>query len=165
LSKRELAHWGKWEEGAYRPMSEENKALIRREIEEVFSAQGDLDVADEIFAPEYVSHDPISPEEVRGGPEGAKEFAMMYRNAFPDVQLSIEDQIAEGDKVVTRWIGSGTHLGELMGIAPTGNQVRVAGMTISRIEEGKIAEEWEIYDALGMMQQLGAIPSPEEAQA
>jgi predicted ester cyclase len=66
---------------------------------------------------------------------------------------------------VTRWIGSGTHLGELMGIAPTGNQVRVAGMTISRIEEGKIAEEWEIYDALGMMQQLGAIPSPEEAQA
>ena len=99
------------------------------------------------------------------GPEGAKETAKMYRNAFPDVQLSIEDQVAEGDKVVTRWIGSGTHQGEMMGIAPTGNQVRVDGMTISRIEDGKIVEEWEIYDALGMMQQLGAIPSPEEAQA
>jgi steroid delta-isomerase-like uncharacterized protein len=145
-------------------VSEENKALIRREVEEVFSAQGDLEVADEIFAPEYVSHDPQSPEDVRG-PEGAKEFAMMYRNAFPDVQLSIEDQVAEGDKVVTRWIGRGTHQGELMGVAPTGNQVRVAGMTISRIEEGKIVEEWEIYDTLGMMQQLGAIPSAEEAQA
>ena len=140
-------------------MSEENKAIVRREIEEVFSAQGDLDVAYEIFAPEYVGH----PEDVRG-PEGAKEMARMYRNAFPDVQLSIEDQVAEGDKVVTRWIGSGTHQGEMMGIAPTGNQVRVDGMTISRIEDGKIVEEWDIYDALGMMQQLGAIPSPEEAQ-
>ena len=141
-------------------MSEENKAIVRREIEEVFSAQGDLDVADEIFAPEYVGY----PEDVRG-PEGAKETAKMYRNAFPDVQLSIEDQVAEGDKVVTRWIGSGTHHGEMMGIAPTGNQVRVDGMTISRIEDGKIVEEWDIYDALGMMQQLGAIPSPEEAQS
>jgi steroid delta-isomerase-like uncharacterized protein len=141
-------------------MSEENKAIVRREIEEVFSAQGNLDVADEIFAPEYVGY----PEDVRG-PEGAKETAKMYRNAFPDVQLSIEDQVAEGDKVVTRWIGSGTHQGEMMGIAPTGNQVRVDGMTISRIEDGKIVEEWEIYDALGMMQQLGAIPSPEEAQS
>ena len=108
-------------------MSEENKAIVRREIEEVFSAQGNLDVADEIFAPEYVGY----PEDVRG-PEGAKETAKMYRNAFPDVQLSIEDQVAEGDKVVTRWIGSGTHQGEMMGIAPTGNQVRVDGMTISR---------------------------------
>ena len=141
-------------------MSEENKAIVRRKIEEVFSAQGNLDVADEIFAPEYVGY----PEDVRG-PEGAKETAKMYRNAFPDVQLSIEDQVAEGDKVVTRWIGSGTHHGEMMGIAPTGNQVRVDGMTISRIEDGKIVEEWDIYDALGMMQQLGAIPSPEEAQS
>jgi len=145
-------------------MSEENKALVRREIEEVFNAQGDLDVADEIFAPEYVSHDALGPEDARG-PEGAKETARMFRDAFPDVQLSIEDQVAEGDKVVTRWIGSGIHQGELMRIAPTGNQVRVNGITISRIEDGKIAEEWENYDALSMMQQLGAIPSLEEAQA
>src|SRR3712207_716323 len=143
---------------------EENKALVRREIEEVFSAQGDLDVADEIFAADYVNHNALSPDPTRG-PEGAKEYARMYRNAFPDVQLSIEDQVAEGDKVVTRWIGSGTHQGEMMGIAPTGNRVRVTGITISRIEDGKIVEEWDNFDALGMMQQLGAIPSPEESQA
>ena len=146
-------------------MSEENKALIRREVEEVFSAQGDLEVADEIFAPEYVSHDPQSPEDVHG-PEGAKEFAMMYRNAFPDVQLSIEDQIAEGDKVVTRWRASGTHQGETEGLGPpTGNRMEMTGISIERLSEGKVVESWDNYDAMGMMQQLGHIPSPEEAQA
>ena len=145
-------------------MSEENKTIVRRSVEEVFSAQGDLDAADEIFAPDYVGHNPISPEDVRGL-EGVKEEASMYRNAFPDVQLSVEEQVAEGDKVVTRWIAVGTHQGEMMGIAPTGNQVRVPGVTINRIEGGKIVEQWEIFDALGMMQQLGALPTPEDAQA
>ena len=146
-------------------MSEENKAIARRALEEVFSAQGDLDVADELIAPNYyIGHDPASPKDVHG-PEGVKEFASMYRNAFPDVQLSVEDQIAEGDMVVTRWIASGTHQGELMGIAPTGNRVTVAGTSVERVVDGKIEETWENYDALGMMQQIGAIPSPEEAQA
>ena len=145
-------------------MSEENKAIARRALEELFSAQGDLDVADEIIAPNYVGHDPVSPEDVRG-PEGVKEFASMYRSAFPDVQLSVEDQVAEGDMVVTRWIASGTHQGELMGIAPTGNRVTVSGTSVERIVDGKIVETWDNYDALGMMQQIGAIPSPEEAQA
>jgi predicted ester cyclase len=89
----------------------------------------------------------------------------MYRNAFPDVQMSLEDQVAEGDMVVTRWIASGTHQGEFMGIAPTGDRVTVAGTSIERIVDGKIEETWDDYDALGMMQQIGAIPSPEEAQA
>ena len=143
-------------------MSEENKAIVRRSVEEVYSAQGDLDVADELFAPDYVGHSPANPEDVRGI-DGVKEEANMYRSAFPDVQLSIEDQVAEGDKVVTRWRASGTHQGEMMGIAPTGNQVRVDGITINRIEDGKIVEAWELFDAMGLMQQLGAIPSPEEA--
>src|SRR5215212_4572152 len=95
-------------------MSEENKAIARRACEEVFSAQGDLDVADEIFAPNFVGHDPASPEDIRG-PEGVKEFANMFRNAFPDVQLSVEAQVAEGDMVVTRWIASGTHQGRIDG--------------------------------------------------
>jgi len=82
-------------------MSEENKAIARRALEEVFSGQGDLDAAYELFAPNFVGHDPASPEDIRG-PEGAKEFASMYRNAFPDVQMSVEDQVAEGDMVVTR---------------------------------------------------------------
>ena len=144
--------------------TEENKALLRRSVEEVFSAQGDLDVADEIYAPNYVGHNPLDPEDVRG-PEGAKEQARMYRSAFPDVRLSIEEQVAEGDRVVTRWIGSGTHQGEMMGIAPTGNQIRVDGITISRIQDGKVVEDWELFNALGLMQQLDAIPTPEEAQA
>jgi predicted ester cyclase len=88
----------------------------------------------------------------------------MYRNAFPDVQMRVEDQVAEGDMVVTRWIASGTHQGDLMGIAPTGNRMTVAGTSIERVVNGKIEETWDNYDALGMMQQLGAIPSPEEAQ-
>ena len=144
-------------------MSEENKAIARRALEEIFSAQGDLDVAYEIIAPNFVGHDPASPEDIRG-PEGVKEFASMYRNAFPDVQMSLEDQVAEGDMVVTRWIASGTHQGDIMGIAPTGNRVTVAGTSVERIVEGQIEETWDNYDALGMMQQIGAIPSPEEAQ-
>jgi predicted ester cyclase len=81
--------------------TEENKTLLRRSVEEIFSAQGDLDVAEEIYAPDYVGHNPLDPEDVRG-PEGAKEQARMYRSAFPDVRLSIEEQVAEGDRVVTR---------------------------------------------------------------
>jgi len=145
-------------------MSEENKAIARRALEEVFSGQGNLDVADELFAPDYVGHDPASLEDIRG-PEGVKEFGSMYRNAFPDVQLSVQEQVAEGDMVATRWIASGTHQGDLMGIAPTGNRVTVAGTSVERIVDGKIEETWDNYDALGMMQQIGAIPSPEEAQA
>jgi predicted ester cyclase len=144
-------------------MSEENKAIARRVLEAVFSGQGNLDVADELFAPNYVGHDPASPGDIRG-PEGAKEFAGMYRSAFPDVQMSVEDQVAEGEKVVTRWIASGTHLGEIMGIAPSGNRVTVTGTSIERIVDGKIVETWDNYDALGMMQQIGAIPSPEHQQ-
>ncbi len=138
---------------------EENKALLRRAVEEVFSAQGNVEVADEISAPDYIGMNPTDPQDVRG-PEGAKELANMYRSAFPDVRLIIEEQVAEGDKVVTRWIAYGTHQGEMMGIAPTGNQVRVEGITISHIQEGKIVQEWELFDTLGLMQQLGAAPTP-----
>jgi len=133
-------------------------------IEEVFNA-GNLEVVDEIVSQDHVHHDPAMPEEGHGR-EHAKEFASMYRSAFPDLHVEIEDQIAEGDRVAIRWVASGTHEGDLMGINPTGRRVRLVGMTIERIADGQIAETWEIYDALGMMQQVGAIPSPEEeAQA
>jgi steroid delta-isomerase-like uncharacterized protein len=144
-------------------MSEENKAIARRALEEVFNA-GNLGVVDEIVSEDHVHHDPAMPEEGHGR-ERVKEFVSMYRSALPDVHVEIEDQIAEGDRVATRWVTSGTHEGDLMGINPTGNRVRVVGMTIHGIADGQIAETWEIYDALGMMQQIGAIPSPEEAQA
>ncbi len=82
----------------------------------------------------------------------------MYTSAFPDAEITIEDQLAEGDMVATRWTGRGTHQGELMGVQPSGNRVEVMGNSISRIEDGKIVEEWNIYDALGMMQAIGAVP-------
>ena len=136
-------------------MSEENKALARRWAD-IFK-EGNLDLVDEIFAPNFVGHDPAMPEDVRGV-EGAREFYSMYTSAFPDAEITIEDQLAEGDMVATRWTGRGTHQGELMGVQPSGNRVEVMGNSISRIEDGKIVEEWDIYDALGMMQAIGAVP-------
>jgi predicted ester cyclase len=88
------------------------------------------------------------------------QFVSMMRSALPDLRITLEDDIAEGDKVVTRWIGQGTHQGELMGIAPTGNRVTITGIPIHRIEDTKIVEEWSNWDAPGLIQQIGAIPSP-----
>ena len=89
----------------------------------------------------------------------------MYRSAFPDTQMTVEDSIAEGDNVVTRCTARGTHQGELLGISPSGNRVEVTGISIDRIEGGKFVESWSNYDTLGMMQQIGAVPSAEQAQA
>jgi steroid delta-isomerase-like uncharacterized protein len=140
--------------------AEENKAIVRREHEEIWNSQGNLDAADEIYAPDYIGHDPSLPEDIRGV-EAAREFAAMYRSAFPDLEFIIEDQIAEGDKVATRLTIRGTHQGELEGIDPTGNEVEIKGIVFSRIAEGKIAEDWGVFDILGLMQQIGAIPPPE----
>jgi len=135
---------------------EENKTVIRRFLKEVFEG-GNLELVDELFAPDYVLHDPAVPDEVRG-PEGIKQYVSMYRSAYPDTRFTVEDQISEGDRVVTRWTGQGTQQGELMGISPTGNQVTVTGIEFDRVSEGKMQETWVNYDALGMMQQLGVLP-------
>ena len=142
---------------------EENKAVVRRQLDELFN-KGNLDLAEELLAPDFVEHDPAMPEDLHGI-EAFKQYVGGYRSAFPDIHIEVEDQVAEGDRVATRWTGTGTHQGELMGIAPTGNRAEVAGMNISRIEGGKIAESWSNYDVMGMMQQLGVTPSPEQAQA
>ena len=143
-------------------MSEENKAVARRAFEDHFNT-GNFDLAKEIFTADYVNHDPSLPD-FGSGPEAANQAARLYRDAFPDARITVEDQVAEGDRVATRWSARGTHQGELVGVAPTGNRVEITGITISRIEGGKIAEDWINYDALGMMQQVGAIPAPEQAQ-
>jgi steroid delta-isomerase-like uncharacterized protein len=135
--------------------SEQNKMIVRRAVEEPW--KGNLDVVDELTAPDYIGHDPANPEPLRG-PEGVKEFISSYRAAFPDARLTVEQQLAEGDLVATRWSGRGTHEGELMGIQPTGKQVTVSGLTISRLKGGRIVEEFQNWDNFGMMQQLGAIP-------
>jgi predicted ester cyclase len=140
------------------PSAEENKALARRWFEDLFNA-GNLEVADEIIAPDHVNHDPTLPD-IPPGPEGQKQVVNLFRNAFPNAHISIEDQLAEGDSVVTRGSGSGTHQGEFMGVAPTGNQVRVTGIIINRLSDGKIAESWTACDVLGVMRQIGAVPEP-----
>ena len=138
----------------------ENETIARRVLDEIFG-QGNLDAADELFAPGFVGHQPGG--ELVNGPQGIKDMAGMYRAAFPDMQMTIEDVIASGDQVVTRWSARGTHQGELQGIAPTGNQVTVTGINLARIENGQIVEEWENFDQLGMMQQLGVIPAATQA--
>lgn len=135
--------------------TENNKAIARMLTEEVFN-RGNLAVADKIIAQDFVHHDPNT-KEFRSGPEGFKHFLARYRNAFPDLHITIEQQIAEGDLVVDRWTGRGTHSGELMGIPPTGKEVTLCGISIHRIVGGKITETWNNYDALTMLEQLGVL--------
>ena len=137
-------------------MSDANKRIVQR----VFEAMngGNLGTLDEVVAEGFVDHDPNNPPDLPPGREGLKQLIGMYRGSFPDMRMTIEEQLAEGDKVVTRWSVRGTHQGELMGIAPTGKQVVVTGIFIDRIESGQVAESWANWDTLGMLQQLGAIP-------
>ena len=144
-------------------MPEVNKAIVRRYFHEILDG-GNLDLVDEIFEPQYVLHDPSSPQEVRGL-EGSKQFVVMFRSAFPDIAHTIEDQVAEGDKVVTRLRAHATHTGDLMGIPPTGKGVTIEGISIWQIADGKIEECWFNYDALGLMRQLGVIPELGEQPA
>ena len=142
--------------------TEANKAIARRFLEEVFG-QGKLAVADEILAPDHVDHGPGALPGTPPGPEGSKMLVTVYRNAFPDIHFTIDEQIAEGEKVVTRWTGHGTHKGELAGIPATGKSATVTGMGVDRIVNGKIVESWGIFDQFGMMQQLGVIPAASQA--
>ncbi len=133
--------------------AEENKAIIRRLVEEVWN-QGKLEVLDEILSPDH-DHRDVSTPGLRGGREGEKSLVTTYRSAFPDMRLTIEDLIAEGDEVVHRWTVRGTHRGELMGIPPTGKQVTVTGTSVDRIQNGRIMASWVNWDALGMLEQFG----------
>jgi steroid delta-isomerase-like uncharacterized protein len=137
--------------------TEGNKTILRRFFEELFN-EGNLDVAGEIVAQDYVNHDPAPGEQP--GLEGLKTFIAGLRTSFPDGHFGIEDQIAEGDKVTTRWTFRGTHQAEFAGVPATGRQVEVGAINIRRVVDGKIQEGWLKWDALGFMQQLGVIPAP-----
>ncbi len=142
---------------------EENEAVVRREMAELFNHTGNLDAVEEIISPDYVSYEPTSGE--TRGIEGARQFAATFRQAFPDLQNTIEDMVAEGDRVVVRFRARGTHEGETEAFGPaTGKRMDITGITIKRVSEGKIAEAWTNFDALGMMQQLGMIPEAAEQQ-
>jgi len=141
-------------------MATGNKEIVRRALEDSWQ---DPSVFDELISSDYVGHDPALPEPIRG-PQGAKDNFKQYSDAFEGAQITVVDQIAEGDAVATRWQGRGRHTGELMGVPPTGKEVVVEGLNLTRLRDGKIVEEWSNWDTLGMLQQVGAIPSGTAAQ-
>jgi predicted ester cyclase len=138
----------------------DTKLIVKRLIEEPW--KGNFEVIDEYVAPNYVGHDPAEPEPILG-PAGARANINKYLAGFPGGAITVDDQFAQGDRVATRWTGRGTHTGEVAGIAPTGKDVTVSGLTLSRLEDGQIVEEWTTWDTLGMLVQLGAIPEPARA--
>jgi ketosteroid isomerase-like protein len=141
--------------------AEQNKATARRWFFDII-AEGRLSVADEIFAANHVIHDPHGPPGGwPDGPEGLKMVARIFGGGFSGWDIVVDDQIAEGDRVASRWIASATNTGPVQGMPATGRPVRVTGVNVARFEDGKIAESWFNFDMLTLLQQLGAIPAPE----
>jgi predicted ester cyclase len=138
---------------------EANKAIGRRVLLEIWS-EGAMDVVDELYADDYIDHVSQGPEpqQVRG-PSGLKAAVDLFRTAFPDLQYAIDDQIAEGDLVVTRFSARGTHEGPFLGADPTGRAIAYTGIDINRVVDGFIVESWVQYDALGLLQQVGLAPA------
>lgn len=139
-------------------MSEQNKAIVRRLMEEVAS-KGHYEALDELVDAGFVGHS-STPETETRGVEGYKQFLMMLRGAFPDLQISVEDQFAEGDTVVTRWTARATHQGEFFGVPPSGRPGTMSGINIDRVSNGKVIECWSNSDELGLLRQIGALPEP-----
>ena len=133
--------------------TEQNKALVRHMLEETFN-RGNIDHFDEIMAPDFVEHEELPPG------MDVKQMTMMLRSAFPDFKATIDDLIAEGDKVVIRQTWSGTQKGEFMGVPPTGKSISINVIDIIRIAEGQFVEHWGVMDQMAMMQQLGVMPAP-----
>ncbi len=136
--------------------AEENKAIVRR-FWGVWE-EGNIDLVDELLAPDYINHTPASPDQPTG-PEGVKGVVAMFRSAIPDLRVVVEDMIAEGDKVVVRYTLEGTHEGELFGVPPTGQRLSIKSIAVERVSDGKIREHWRVTDSLDMMQQLGVVPA------
>jgi steroid delta-isomerase-like uncharacterized protein len=143
-------------------VSDANKALVLRLIEGVWD-RGDFALVDELIAVDYFGH-ASTPADEAHGQEGYRRFHAALRTAFPNLRSTVEDQIAEGDRVVTRWTCRATHTGEFRGIPPTGKKGCVSGITIDRIAYGKVVECWTNADDLGLLQQLGVLPAPEQAR-
>jgi steroid delta-isomerase-like uncharacterized protein len=140
-------------------MAENTKDVARRYYDAVLN-RGDVDLLDELATSEYIEHDPLPGQGT--GRQGLKDRVTAIATAFGQT-FTIEDVIAESDRVVVRWTGSGKHVGEFMGIPPTGRSFTIAGIDIHRIEDGRIAEHWHVVDQLSLMQQLGLIPQPQES--
>lgn len=135
-----------------------NKLIGRRVLVELWG-EGKLEVADELYTPDYVDHVGRGPEASRVmGPEGIKQAVTLFRTAFPDLRYTVEAQLAEGALVLSRFSASGTQTGEFLGLLPSGKSVSYTGMDLNRIVDGRIVESWVNYDALALLQQLGLVP-------
>ena len=137
--------------------TEENKVLSRRIFDEAAS-QGNFTVIDEAIAPTFVYRTSALPD--FHGPAGFKEFYTEHRRAFPDIHYTVEEVVAEGEKVVVRWTATGTHQGDMMGIPPTGKAVKAPGITIFSFANGHIVDGTTVWDALALLQQIGVVPAP-----
>ena len=140
---------------------EENKTVLRQFSDEVWG-KGNVATIDRLVANEFTEHNPVPG--FQPNREGFKQLVQQFRSAFPDMQVRTEDMLAEGDKVVGRWTARGTHRGDLMGIPPSGKQVTISGIDIYRLSGGKIVEHWGQFDNLGMLQQIGVVPSMGQGQ-
>ena len=140
--------------------AEESKAIVRQ-FWGVWD-EGNIGLVDELLASDYVNHSPGIPDQPEGS-DGVRAVVAMFRSGMPDLRVIIEDMIAEGDKVATRYTLEGTHEGELFGIPPTGQHLSIKSISVERVSDSKIREHWRITDTLDMMQQLGVIPLPEHA--
>jgi len=138
-------------------MEQQNLSVLNRFVEEVIN-QGRLDACDEIVDENFIELDPLPGQQQ--GREGLKAVIAMMRAAFPDIHWVLDEVIAAGDKVVSRFTWTGTHRGTFLGIPPTGKSVRVKGVVIDRLRDGKMADSRILMDSLGMMQQLGVVPTP-----
>jgi steroid delta-isomerase-like uncharacterized protein len=136
---------------------EMNEQLLRQWVDEGWN-NGNLSLVNHIFSPNHIMHDPSLPEQKLVGQEPFKSFVGSLRSAMPDLRVTIEDVVAQGDKIAWRWTITGTQKGEVMGIPPSGNPVKVTGIIISRFENGKWAEDYVSWDVLGFLQQIGAFP-------
>jgi predicted ester cyclase len=135
-----------------------NRAIGRRVLLELWG-EGKLELADQLYAPNYVDHVGQGPEPSRvSGPDGIKQAVVMFRTAFPDLTYTVEAEMAERDLVLTRFSARGTNTGPFLGNPPTGRAVTYTGFDLNRIAGGKIVESWVSYDALGLLQQLGLVP-------
>jgi steroid delta-isomerase-like uncharacterized protein len=134
--------------------AKQNLSVVSRIWNEIWNT-GALEVCDEVFSSDYIGHLPIMTVH---GPAEFENLVKIYLEAFPDVNLTVEDSFAINDRVTVRWVSRGTHLGPMMGIAPSKNKIEVMGISVFRMSGGQVAEEWEGFDTLGMMQQIGAIP-------
>jgi steroid delta-isomerase-like uncharacterized protein len=143
-------------------MSEENKAIVRRLMEEVINDH-DSNAAECFFAPDFVEHIP-APGQGQGSEGMRRWLEEVYFPAFPDVHWTVEEQVAEEDKVLTRFVWRGTHRGEFAGIPPTDKQVEVWGMVLDHIVDGKLVESRILQDTLSMLQQMGVMPPPEQSE-